>query len=53
MEEARREADEIIRELRKMQSNTHKLVKEHELIDAKKRLDEALPNNPVLKKQKK
>ena len=53
VEEARREADEIISELRKMQSNTHKLVKEHELIDAKKRLDEALPNNPVLKKQKK
>ncbi|NME07399.1 endonuclease MutS2 [Psychrobacillus sp. BL-248-WT-3] len=53
VEEARREADEIISELRKMQSNTHKLVKEHELIDAKKRLEEALPNNPVLKKQKK
>lgn len=53
VEDARREADEIISELRKMQANTHKLVKEHELIDAKKRLEEALPNNPVLKKQKK
>ena len=36
-----------------MQSNTHNFVKEHELIDAKKRLDAALPDNPVLKKQKK
>ena len=53
VDEARREADDIINELRKMQANTHKLVKEHELIDAKKRLDAALPNNPVLKKQKK
>lgn len=53
VDEARREADEIIGELRKMQANTHKLVKEHELIDAKKRLEAALPNNPVLKKQKK
>lgn len=53
VDEARREADDIISELRKMQSNTHKLVKEHELIDAKKRLDAALPDNPVLKKQKK
>ena len=33
--------------------NTHNYVKEHELIDAKKRLDAALPDNPVLKKQKK
>lgn len=53
VEDARREADEIIHELRKMQTNTHQFIKEHELIDAKKRLDEALPNNPVLKKQKK
>lgn len=53
VDEARREADDIISELRKMQSNTHVLVKEHELIDAKKRLDAALPDNPVLKKQKK
>ncbi|QFF99629.1 endonuclease MutS2 [Psychrobacillus glaciei] len=53
VDDARREADGIISELRKMQANTHLLVKEHELIDAKKRLDEALPNNPVLKKQKK
>ena len=36
-----------------MQANTHLLVKEHELIDAKKRLEAALPMNPVLKKQKK
>ena len=53
VDEARREAEEIISELRKMQSNTHNFVKEHELIDAKKRLDAALPDNPVLKKQKK
>lgn len=52
VDEARREADDIISELRKMQANTHKFVKEHELIDAKKRLDAALPDNPVLKKQK-
>lgn len=53
VDEARREAEDIISELRKMQSNTHNFVKEHELIDAKKRLDAALPDNPVLKKQKK
>ncbi|WP_313891645.1 endonuclease MutS2 [Psychrobacillus sp.] len=52
VDDARREADEIISELRKMQANTHLLIKEHELIDAKKRLDAALPSNPVLKKQK-
>ena len=53
VDDARREADEVISELRKMQANTHLLVKEHELIDAKKRLEAALPMNPVLKKQKK
>ena len=53
VDEARRGEDDIISELRKMQANTHKFVKEHELIDAKKRLDAALPDNPVLKKQKK
>lgn len=53
IDEARREADDIITDLRKMQANTHLLVREHELIDAKKRLEDALPKNPVLKKQKK
>ena len=52
IEDARREADEIISELRKMQANTHKLVKEHELIDAKKRLDAALTNKSSIKKTK-
>ncbi|MFT4415097.1 endonuclease MutS2 [Fredinandcohnia humi] len=37
------EADEIISELRKMKFEQHSIVKEHQLIDAKKRLENAVP----------
>ncbi|SOC36505.1 endonuclease MutS2 [Ureibacillus acetophenoni] len=52
VDEAKAEAEKVIAELRKMRENASHLVKEHELIEAKKRLDEAAPaENPVLKKQ--
>ena len=52
VEQAKAEAEKIIAELREMRENANKVIKEHELIDAKKRLDEAAPiENPVLKKQ--
>ncbi|MRX71798.1 endonuclease MutS2 [Bacillus lacus] len=41
--EAQKEAEEIIGSLRKMRKEQNAAVKEHELIDAKKRLEEALP----------
>lgn len=41
---AKQEAEEIIRELRKMRTEQHAFVKEHELIEAKRRLEEASPN---------
>lgn len=44
VENAKVEADDIIRELRKMQIEKRVNVKEHELIDAKHRLNEAVPN---------
>ncbi|MGE8206369.1 endonuclease MutS2 [Heyndrickxia sp. NPDC080065] len=44
VEEAKEEADEIIRELRKMRLNNHAAIKEHELIEARKRLNDAVPN---------
>lgn len=40
---AKEEAEEIIRQLRKMSRHQHALVKEHELIEAKKRLEGAVP----------
>ncbi|MGM0839018.1 MAG: endonuclease MutS2 [Bacillota bacterium] len=43
VEEAKEEAEKVIRELRKMRIEQHATVKEHELIDAKKRLEEAVP----------
>ena len=53
VEEAKAEAEEIISELREMQANAASNVKEHELIDAKKRLEDAAPaENKVLKKTK-
>ncbi len=52
VDEAKREAEEIIAELRLMQKNAQHLVKDHELIDVRKRLEKAMPENPVLKKQK-
>lgn len=53
IEDAKREAAEIIAELRVMQKNVNQTVKEHELIDVRKRLEKAAPENSVLKKQKK
>jgi DNA mismatch repair protein MutS2 len=44
IEEAKDEAEKIIRDLRKMRIEKHAEIKEHELIDAKKRLDAATPN---------
>ncbi|MGY3717243.1 endonuclease MutS2 [Sutcliffiella cohnii] len=44
VEESKKEAEEIIRELRKMRLEQHANVKEHELIDAKKRLEDAVPS---------
>ncbi|RBP93923.1 DNA mismatch repair protein MutS2 [Cytobacillus firmus] len=43
VEKAKAEAEEIIRDLRKMRIEKHAEVKEHELIEAKKRLSEAAP----------
>ncbi|WP_243291208.1 endonuclease MutS2 [Bacillus sp. FJAT-47783] len=43
VEEAKREAEEIIRMLRKMQKDQRATIKDHELIDAKKRLESAIP----------
>lgn len=43
VEKAKAEAEEIIRDLRKMRMEKHAEVKEHELIEAKKRLSEAAP----------
>lgn len=40
---ARREAEEIIAELRKLAMEERSSIKEHKLIDAKRRLDEAAP----------
>ena len=52
VDEAKREAETIIAELREMRKNANQVVKEHELIEARKRLEEAIPleNNKVLKK---
>ncbi|WP_342544587.1 endonuclease MutS2 [Lysinibacillus sp. FSL K6-4013] len=52
VDEAKREAEAIIAELREMRKNADQVVKEHELIEARKRLDEATPleDNKVLKK---
>lgn len=52
VDDAKKEAETIIAELRKMKENGALSVKEHELIDAKKRLDNAAPidNNKVLQK---
>ncbi|WP_080844497.1 endonuclease MutS2 [Cytobacillus gottheilii] len=48
VEKAKQEAEQIIHDLRKMQIEKQAEVKEHELIEAKKRLSEAAP---VLKKK--
>lgn len=51
VDEAKAEAEKIIAELREMKKNAASAVKDHELIDAKKRLDDASPKeNKVLQK---
>lgn len=51
VDEAKREAENVITELREMKKLAAANVKEHELIDVKKRLDEAAPKeNKVLQK---
>ncbi|MBQ0140621.1 MAG: endonuclease MutS2 [Kurthia sp.] len=53
VEEAKQEAEAVIADLHKMQLNANKLVKEHEIIEARKRLEDAEPKeNRVLKKQR-
>ncbi|WP_449537191.1 endonuclease MutS2 [Ferdinandcohnia sp. Marseille-Q9671] len=44
LKKATAEAEDIIRELRKMKLDQRSLVKEHQLIDAKKRLENAVPD---------
>ncbi|WP_312471071.1 endonuclease MutS2 [Neobacillus sp.] len=43
VEEAKNEAEMVIRDLRKMRTEKHAEIKEHELIDAKRRLEKAAP----------
>lgn len=50
VEEARQEAEKIIHDLRKMRKDQHAQVKEHELIDARKRLEDAVPTFEKSKK---
>ena len=58
LEEAKSEAEQVIRDLRKMRIEKHADIKEHELIEAKRRLEAATPeikksSNQVNKKTKK
>ncbi|WKA56200.1 endonuclease MutS2 [Planococcus shixiaomingii] len=50
VEQATKEAEAVMSDLRKMQMDQASSVKEHQLIDAKKRLEAAMPENRVLKK---
>lgn len=50
VEKAKDEAEEIIRELRKLRLEKGAEIKEHELIDAKKRLSDAAPEISPVKK---
>lgn len=50
VEQATREAEGVMSELRKMQMDQASSVKEHQLIDAKKRLEAAMPENRILKR---
>ncbi|MBO0960142.1 endonuclease MutS2 [Neobacillus sp. MM2021_6] len=43
VDEAKQEAEQVIRDLRKMRTEKHLEIKEHELIDAKRRLEDAAP----------
>jgi DNA mismatch repair protein MutS2 len=52
IEEAKKEAEAVISDLRKMQLEKRAEIKEHELIDARKRLDDATPQIDIeMKKQ--
>ncbi|MGD6841094.1 endonuclease MutS2 [Bacillus infantis] len=51
VEKAKAEAEEIIRDLRKMRIEKHAEVKEHELIDARKKLEDAAPKVSKSKKE--
>jgi DNA mismatch repair protein MutS2 len=51
VEKAKSEAEEIIRDLRKMRIEKHAEVKEHELIDARKKLEDAAPKVSKSKKE--
>jgi DNA mismatch repair protein MutS2 len=58
LEEAKSEAEKVIRDLRKMRIEKHADIKEHELIDARRRLEAATPeikksSNQVKQKTKK
>ena len=50
MENAKKEAETIIADLRKLRLEKHADVKEHELIDAKKRLRRCSTKNKKIKK---
>jgi DNA mismatch repair protein MutS2 len=50
VEKAREDAEEVIRDLRKLRLEKSAQVKEHELIDARKRLAEAAPERAPVKK---
>lgn len=51
IENAKQEAEDIIRSLRKMQKEQYATIKDHELIEARKRLEEASPHLVKNKKQ--
>lgn len=58
IEKAKRESEQIIHDLRKLRSNKEAEIKEHELIEAQKRLNEAAPKekkgkHPEIKKKQK
>ena len=46
VDEAKSEAELVIRDLRKMRTEKHADIKEHELIEAKRRLENAAPEIP-------
>ncbi len=52
VDEAKKEAALVIRDLRKMRTEKHAEIKEHELIDAKRRLEKAAPEIPKAAKLK-
>ncbi|WP_079516593.1 endonuclease MutS2 [Rossellomorea marisflavi] len=53
VDKAKAEAEEVIRDLRRMQKESSSGIKEHQLIQAKKHLEEAAPNLPHSSKPKK